>query len=935
MEEKTSSNTDNILDDDATVNFLSNLQNGESESPLDDENKKYGGTTKPGRGDDIPEGEKKKIDEYFKGLSQKFPGLSDFFKKLKSLNNNNLFLIFAKTMSNPNSKSIDLLIKRCIKILNNLGPEQNKSEGAAKEPALNTLGGGGDLDTDAIIRNLRNFYSQHREGFIEVLNQLLDAFKSSDASRGTQSGGDNGSVEGDGHPIEPEHKQNWKPSFDPFDPNKYKKLHKRAIAHASVKLHGFYQSRLRDTKKVYTSVYELLAPLGRTFFKGIDVAKYSKKGRNLLKSISIITQIYTVIRYTLHKQIYITFLLIASAAASGALLKLNVKSLVLAIINTGFSREILFIAPIATMLSQYAAHHILYNYNEIKPISHNDKSYNRHNSLCYFKNNIQLYNILDTKFIRNIYLGSYIVITDQLRENIELYIDETHKKQAILNMMIDIKLAYKLNEEFNYNMQIKNFSDIQKIIDKSVSDIRPSYRKDIYAKIMKKNYEKSYEKLIKELQNILNSYTSLNLDKIIEEAEKRGKNEANKTKIDIFHIRCIRPIDPYRMSKSITSKFEDLKYTYCVFFSAEELYLKIHNMEPGGSMFKMYSDDINYIDKVMPIECLKNRKLCVPDNWLTKNYLSSYIFNTTKYEILLFINDIFKDIHSYKKEDTKFNTYYNEYFNMIKQIYNIFNINIENLNAVINADEELTEYGSYFDQYFLLGPDRLYITIDNKEKDTDPILFNKYFRNKPNKELAYGAIGKKIDKNKDKIEVITVSEKTKSLNVKEINEFILDIMNNLKYLVDDKEPKLLKVKLPKLSLLHSYNDNIIRQYTTDVKKKNIFGFNTSETVESVITRIKNSNGTLTLETLKNFFITPYKTDLFDDIIKIVYNIENLNRDILKDKYKFLKTKLEDDIYKKIKDKLTDNFKDVEAFINEYHKYIMNPHRNKSHVGVPE
>ena len=61
-------------------------------------------------------------------------------------------------------------------------------------------------------------------------------------------------------------------------------------------------------------------------------------------------------------------------------------------------------------------------------------------------------------------------------------------------------------------------------------------------------------------------------------------------------------------------------------------------------MFNMYSDDIKYIYNVMPIECLENRKLRVPNNWLQKNYLSSYIFNTTKYEILLFINDIFKDI---------------------------------------------------------------------------------------------------------------------------------------------------------------------------------------------------------------------------------------------------------------------------------------------------
>ena len=904
MEEKTSSNTDNILDDDATVNFLSNLQNGESESPLDDENKKYGGTTKPGQGDDIPEDEKNKIDEYFKGLSQKFPGLSDFFKKLKSLNNKNLFLIFAKTMSNPNSKSIDLLIKRCIKILNNLGPEQKKLGGAAKEPGLNTLGGGGDLDTDAIIRNLRNFYSQHREGFIEVLNQLLDAFKSSDASRGTQSGGDNGSsVEDEDHPIKSDHKQDWKSNI-----------------YLGQTLH---QGLLYASKYFYTHSF---APFSRGISKVKNVVKYSKKGRNLLKSISIITQIYTVIRYTLHKQIYIAFLMIASAGSVGA--GMGFLNLLRAIIMTGFSKEILFIAPIATMLSQYAAH-ILYNYNEIKPISHNDISYNRHNSLCYFKNNIQLYNILDTKFIRNIYLGSYIVITDQLRENIELYIDETHEKKAILNMMIDIIFAYNLNKKFEYIQKIEkieNFSDIQKIINNAVADIRSSYRKKIYADIMKKNYKKSYEDLKTELEEILNSYTSLNLDEIIGEVEKRGKNEANKTKIDIFHIRCIRPIDPYRMSKSIRAKFEDLKYTYCVFFSAEELYLKIHNMEPGGSMFNMYSDDINYIYEVMPIKCLENRKLCVPDNWLKKNYLSSYIFNTTKYEILLFIDDIFNDIHSYKKTDNKFNIYYHEYFNMIKQIYNIFNINIDNLNAVIKVDKELTKFFSSRDQYFLLGPDRLYITIDNTEKDTDPILFNKYFRNKPNKEVAYGAIGKKIDKSKYEIEVITVSEKTKSLNVKEINEFILDIMNNLKYLVDNKETNLLKVKLPKLSLLHSYNDNIIKQYTTDVKKKNIFGFNTSDTVESAITRIKNSNGTLTLKTLDNFFTSPYNTVLFHDIIKIVYNIEFLNRDILKKKYQFLKAKLKDDIYEKIKNKLPYILQEnVKTFINEYHKYIMHNH----------
>ena len=89
---------------------------------------------------------------------------------------------------------------------------------------------------------------------------------------------------------------------------------------------------------------------------------------------------------------------------------------------------------------------------------------------------------------------------------------------------------------------------------------------------MTKNYKKSYEELKTELENILDRYTTLNLAETIDKAEKRGKNEANKTKIDIFHIRCIRPInfkrmyDNFkRMYDSRSSKFEDLKYTYCVF----------------------------------------------------------------------------------------------------------------------------------------------------------------------------------------------------------------------------------------------------------------------------------------------------------------------------------------------------------------------------------
>ena len=194
-------------------------------------------------------------------------------------------------------------------------------------------------------------------------------------------------------------------------------------------------------------------------------------------------------------------------------------------------------------------------------------------------------------------------------------------------------------------------------------------------------------------------------------------------------------------------------------------------------------------------------------------------------------------------------------------------------------------------------------------------------------------VGKKIreiEKGSDKIEVITVSEKTKNLNVKEINKFILDIMNNLKYLVNNvNEPELLKVKLPKLSLLHSYNDDIIKQYTTDIKKKNIFGFKTSETVESAIRVIlEKDDPTINFKQFESIFIKRYNTDIFKYIIKIVYNIQNLNRDILKEKYNFLMTKIDDEIYKKIKHKLNVNYDNVGDFITAYHEYFFSGERNR-------
>ena len=142
--------------------------------------------------------------------------------------------------------------------------------------------------------------------------------------------------------------------------------------------------------------------------------------------------------------------------------------------------------------------------------------------------------------------------------------------KKLLNTIIDIILAYNLNEEFKYEIEINQFINIQKIINKAVTDIRSSYRKEIYADIMTKNYKKSYEELKTELENILDRYTTLNLAETIDKAEKREKMKQIKQKIDIFHIRCIRPIDFKRMSDSWSSKFEDLKYTYCV-FSAEEL----------------------------------------------------------------------------------------------------------------------------------------------------------------------------------------------------------------------------------------------------------------------------------------------------------------------------------------------------------------------------
>ena len=637
--------------------FLINLGEGERDSDTL-LGKKYGGTT-----DQEQEEEQKEIEDYIGTLSEKFPGLFDFLNNLKDLKKDGLLLTFIKTMINPNRDRFEKLMIICKEILKD-----------AKEPSsTNPSGSADNLDKNTIITQLLKLIFENREELIKLLDELLDE----NEKLNSHSGGDNGNgiVEGPSFPIERGDKQNWKTNYGPKNP----------------RMRILDQTRLDASKFAYRTAYNIFLPLSRGILKVKDVVKYSKRGRNYLKSISIITQIYTVIRYTFHKQIYITIVTFISAASSGALLKLNLKSLVLAIMNTGYSTQILFIAPIATMISQYFAH-FLYSNNEIKPIKPFSPDENRHNSLCYFKNNIQLYNILDTKFIRNLYLGSYIVITDKLRENIELYIDETHKKKAILNTIIDIILAYNLNEEFKYEIEINQFINIQKIINKAVTDIRSSYRKEIYADIMTKNYKKSYEELKTELENILDRYTTLNLAETIDKAEKRGKNEANKTKIDIFHIRCIRPIDFKRMSDSWSSKFEDLKYTYCVFFSAEELYLKIHNMEPGGSMFNMYSDDIKYLYKVMPIECLENRKLRVPKNWLQKNYLSSYIFNTTKYEILLFINDIFKDIHDlHEEKDDKFNIYYNEYFNMIKQIYNIFNINIEKLNDVIVVDEELAE----------------------------------------------------------------------------------------------------------------------------------------------------------------------------------------------------------------------------------------------------
>lgn len=337
---------------------------------------------------------------------------------------------------------------------------------------------------------------------------------------------------------------------------------------------------------------------------------------------------------------------------------------------SGFGSLIIIVPSIITVINHYiSASKHNYDSNNITNLKDKNKK------LCYFKTPIQLFNILHTYYNKKFLQCSYIVITDTLKENIKLYVEELNKKLIYLYTIFIINLiisAKKINvttegaEKLNKKNHDKFLSHIKDIKDEKtmyrfitvhfmvyISDAKHILNKNnnIYINIIKdyKIYDIEYlEKKIRDL--ITENLTNINnLNKFIEDLNKRSEINAQYTIHDIFVYNANNP--------SIKNSNGQ---TYCVSLSPESLFKKIHSTMDQYNVYSM--NDINFSGN---ITSLNDHFLRVPHKFLDGK-------ERINYKTFLFIDDILLYIKECANlQDGSFEIIYDLYLIMIEDMYKL------------------------------------------------------------------------------------------------------------------------------------------------------------------------------------------------------------------------------------------------------------------------
>ena len=555
-----------------------------------------------------------------------------------------------------------------------------------------------------LVNILINIFNQYKTkvndketiDYIDNILKALNDIKYSLSNKDLQVGGDDGVSSSSNINLKP---YSWKPDMysgrDPF-----------------VMIENYFNRSLPDSRKSIYSHYRGFKYRFGNLLKKLQNLHYSPKIIGTIKSLGFISHLIHAIKCTTIKvpakllsttgkisantggngieQIMAAILFIIAAGGEGAIFATGANL-------SGIGSLIIIVPSIMTVINHYnSARKRNYDSNNITNLK------DKNNKLCYFKTPIQLFNILHTYYTKKFLQCSYIVITDTLKENIKLYVEELNKKMIYLYTIFIIKLivsAKKINvtteeaEKVNKKNHDKFLSHIENIKDEKtmyrfitvhfmvyISDAKHILNKnnDTYKNIIKeyKNYE------IKDLEQNVRNLITENLEnindpnKFIKELNERSEINAQYTIHDIFVYNANNP-----HIKNSNGQ------TYCVSLSPESLFKKIHSTMNQYNVYSM--KDIKFSKKIVSLE---NHSLRVPHKFLDGK-------ERINYKTFLFIDDILLYIKKCdNSQDGSFKIIYDLYLIMIEDMYNLlYNKDKSNLigEYTNNIEKAITGSGDY------------------------------------------------------------------------------------------------------------------------------------------------------------------------------------------------------------------------------------------------
>lgn len=348
----------------------------------------------------------------------------------------------------------------------------------------------------------------------------------------------------------------------------------------------------------------------------------------------------------------------------------------------GTNHNIVFYSAITSLIIIHKEA-IGYDYNNITNLCNKD------NKLCYFKSPIQLFNILHTNYRKTYVTCDYILINNTLKENIQVYMEELHKKYTFLNMIIIIKMIVLAKNTNNSNLiskinKIKNVDNMYKFISTDFNTYIANATKLLekknssrYGKLMQEYKGLSILDIENKLKELIDNYFPGIKEKnvFINELIKRSKINAEGSLHDIFL---------YNASSPYFAKKE--KQIYFVFSSPKNLFKKIHDTM---NIYNVYSmKDINFSEHIVS---LKYHSLRVPHKWLDGK-------ERINYKTFLFIDDVLLYIKGCANSDySSFNIIYDLYLIMIEEMYKLLYKDKSRLiqEYTNNIKEAITGSGDY------------------------------------------------------------------------------------------------------------------------------------------------------------------------------------------------------------------------------------------------